>query len=128
MELHRASPVCAGCHARMDPIGLALENFDAIGRWRDRDAGKPLDVAGVFPNGTRFEGAAGLKQVLASDPERFVNTVTEKLLMYAIGRNLQYFDAPAVRTIVRESAQANYTFESLVLGVVNSPPFQMRTN
>jgi len=128
MQLHRASPVCAGCHARMDPIGLALENFDAVGRWRDRDAGKPLDVAGVFPNGTRFEGAAGLKKVLAADPERFVNTVAEKLLMYAVGRNLQYYDAPAVRTIVRDSAAKNYTFESLVMGVVNSAPFQMRAN
>jgi hypothetical protein len=126
MELHRASPVCAGCHARMDPIGLSLENFDAIGRWRDRDGGKPLDVVGVFPDGTRFEGVAGLKQILAGDPERFVNTVAERLLMYAVGRNLQYFDAPAVRTIVRESARTNYTFESLVLGVVNSTPFQMR--
>ncbi len=128
MELHRASPVCASCHARMDPIGLALENFDAIGRWRDRDNGKPLDVVGVFPDGTRFEGLAGLKETLAKDPERFVNTITEKLLMYAVGRNAQYFDAPAVRAIVRESAKTNYTFESLVLGVVNSPPFQLRTN
>lgn len=128
MELHRAAPACAGCHARMDPIGLSLENFDAIGRWRDRDNGKPLDVVGVFPDGTRFEGLAGLKATLGKDPDRFVTAVTEKLLMYAAGRNLQYFDAPAVRAIVRGSRASNYTFESLVLGVVNSPPFQMRTH
>jgi hypothetical protein len=123
---HRASPACAGCHARMDPIGFAMENFDAIGKWRDTEAGKPIDASGVFPGGARFDGMAGLKKALLAQPEQFVTTVAEKLLMYAIGRNLQYYDAPAVRGIVHEAARSNYAFSSLALGVVKSKPFQMR--
>lgn len=123
---HRANPACAGCHARMDPIGFAMENFDAIGRWRDRDAGKPIDTSGVLPDGTRLDGMAGLKKVLLSHPEQFVGTAAAKLLMYAIGRNVQYYDQPAIRAVVREAAAANYTLESLVLGIVASAPFQMR--
>jgi hypothetical protein len=126
MIQHRANPVCASCHAMMDPIGFALENFDAIGRWRETDAGDPVDTSGVFPGGATFEGMAGLKQVLLQMPEQFVGAMTEKLLMFAIGRNVQYFDAPAVRGIVREAAEDEYTFTSLVLGVVKSAPFQMR--
>ena len=126
MVQHRANPACAGCHARMDPIGFAMENFDAMGRWRDRDGGSPIDASGVFPGGEKFDGMAGLKAALLSHPEEFVSTVAEKLLMYAIGRNVQYFDEPAVRAIVREAARNNYTFASLVLGVVKSAPFQMR--
>lgn len=110
----------------MDPIGFAMENFDAIGRWRDRDGGSPIDTSGVFPDGEKFNGMAGLKRALLSHPEEFVSTVTEKLLMYAIGRNVQYYDQPVVRAIVRNSARGNYTFASLVIGVVESPPFQMR--
>jgi hypothetical protein len=127
MTMHRASPACAGCHARMDPIGFAMENFDAVGRWRDRDSGNAIDSSGAFPNGTRFNGMAGLKKVLLGERDQFVNTVAEKLLMYALGRNLQYYDAPAVRAIVRQAAPANYTLASLVAGVVNSAPFQLRT-
>jgi hypothetical protein len=123
---HRANPVCAGCHARMDPIGFAMENFDAIGRWRDRDAGKPIDTSGALPDGTRLDGMAGLKKALLRHPDQFVGTVAEKLLMYAIGRNIQYYDQPAIRGIVREAAAGNNTFASLVLGVVTSAPFQMR--
>ncbi len=123
---HRANPACAGCHARMDPIGFAMENFDAIGRWRDRDAGKPIDTSGVLPDGTRLDGMTGLKKALLSHPEQFVGTVAGKLLMYAVGRNIQYYDQPAVRGIVREAAANNNTFASLVLGVVTSAPFQMR--
>ncbi len=126
MILHRASPVCASCHARMDPIGFSMENFDAVGRWRDLDNGAPIDTSGVFPDGTKFNGMAGLKKALLAHPDQFVNTVAEKLLMYAISRNVQYYDAPAVRAIVRDSAKSNYTFESLVLGVVKAPQFQMR--
>ena len=126
MTQHRANPACAGCHARMDPIGFAMENFDAVGRWRDSDTGNAIDASGVFPDGTKFEGMAGLKKVLLAHPEQFVGTVAEKLLMYGIGRNVQYYDAPSVRAIVREAAPSNYTFASLMLGVVKSTPFQMR--
>ena len=126
MIQHRANPACAGCHARMDPIGFAMENFDAVGKWRDRDSGNPIDASGVFPDGTKFNGMSGLKKALLAHPEEFVTTVTEKVLMYAIGRNLQYYDAPSVRAIVTEAARNNYTFSSLVLGAVKSSPFQMR--
>lgn len=126
MVRHRANPTCASCHSRMDPIGFAMENFDPVGRWRDQDGGNPIDVSGVFPDGTKFEGMAGLKAALLSHPEEFVSTVTEKLLMYALGRNVQYFDRPAIRAIVKDAARTNYTFESLVLGAVKSVPFQMR--
>ena len=126
MVQHRANPACAGCHARMDPIGFALENFDALGRWRDRDAGKPIDASGVLPDGMKIDGAPGLKKALLAHPEQFVGTVAEKLLMYALGRNVQYYDAPALRAIVRGASAANNTFESLVLGIVKSAPFQMR--
>ncbi|HEY6341820.1 MAG TPA: DUF1592 domain-containing protein [Bryobacteraceae bacterium] len=126
MVQHRANPACAGCHARMDPIGFAMENFDAVGKWRDRDADAPIDPSGVFPDGSQFSGVAGLKKALLNRPDQFVTTVTQKLLMYAIGRNLQYYDAPAVRAIVRESAGQNFTFSALVLGVVKSVPFTMR--
>jgi hypothetical protein len=126
MVQHRANPVCAGCHARMDPIGFAMENFDALGKWRDRDSGNRIDASGVLPDGTRFEGMPGLRKMLLDHSGEFVSTVSEKLLMYAVGRNLQYYDEPAVRKIVREAASSNYTFSSLVLGVVKSTPFQMR--
>jgi mono/diheme cytochrome c family protein len=126
MIQHRANPACAGCHARMDPIGFAMENFDAIGRWRDTDGGSAIDASGVFPDGKAFDGIAGLKKELLRQPDQFVATMAEKLLMYAIGRNLQYYDAPSVRAVLRESASDNYTLRSLVLGVVKSRPFQMR--
>ena len=126
MMQHRAAPACAGCHARMDPIGFAMENFDAIGRWRERDGDQVIDATGVFPEGTKFEGIPGLKKELLRQPEQFVGTVAERLLMYAIGRNLQYYDAPTVRQVLRESAPANHTLASLVLGIVKSRPFQMR--
>jgi len=126
MIRHRADPGCAGCHSRMDPIGFAMENFDAVGRWRDTDGGAKIDVSGVFPDGTKFEGMAGLKKALLAHPEEFVSAMTGKLLMYAVGRNLQYYDAPTVRAIVREAAGTNYSFASLVQGVVKSTAFQMR--
>ena len=126
MIQHRANPACAGCHSRMDPIGFAMENFDGIGRWRDRDAGNPIDTSGVFPGGEKFDGMAGLKAALLNHPEEFVSTITEKLMMYGVGRNVQFYDRPAIRTIIRQAARNNYTFASLVLGVVESAPFQMR--
>jgi hypothetical protein len=126
MVLHRASPACAGCHSRMDPIGFALENFDAIGHWRERDSDQPINVSGVLPDGTPIEGVTGLKKALVRQPEQFVSTVVEKLLMYSSGRNVQFYDAPAIRSIVRGAASENYRFSSLVLGVVKSAPFQMR--
>jgi hypothetical protein len=110
----------------MDPIGFAMENFDAVGRWRDHDAGNDIDASGAFPGNIRFEGIAGLKKVLLEIPEQFINTVASKLMMYAVGRNVQYFDEPAIRAVVHGAAASNYTFESLVLGIVKSPPFQMR--
>jgi hypothetical protein len=126
MVQHRKNPACAGCHTAMDPIGFALENFDAVGRWRDRDAGKAIDASGVLPGGVPFDGVNGLKRVLLSRPEPFVGALTEKLTMYALGRNVQYYDMPAVRKIVHDSAKRDYTFASLVQGIVNSAPFQMR--
>jgi mono/diheme cytochrome c family protein len=126
MVQHRAAPACAGCHARMDPIGFAMENFDAVGRWRERDGQQPIDATGVFPEGTKFEGIPGLKKELLRQPEQFVGTVAERLLMYAIGRNLQYYDAPTVRAVMRDAEPTKHTLASLVLGVVKSRPFQMR--
>jgi len=127
MARHRANPACATCHARMDPIGFALENFDGIGRWRDTaDGGQPIDASGAFPGGTPFVGVDGVKRELLKQPEQFVRTVAERLLMYAVGRNLHYYDAPSVRAIVKDAAQSQYTLASLVMGVVKSRPFQMR--
>ena len=127
MERHRANPTCAACHRLMDPLGLALENFDAVGRWRETDAsGEPLDVSGELPDGTRFTGVAELKQALLANPEPFLRTLTEKLLTYALGRGLEYADAPAVRRIVRYAASREHRFSALVLGIVKSVPFQQR--
>src|SRR3984957_12263078 len=127
MVQHRANPACASCHARMDPIGFAMENFDAVGQWRSEDASKPIDVKSTLTDGNVVDGMAGVKSLILRDPERFAGAVTEKLLMYAIGRNVLYFDAPAVRKIVRDAAAGDYKFSSLVLGVAKSVPFQMRT-
>ena len=123
---HRANPACAICHNRMDPIGFGLENFDAVGKWRAIDAGAPIDASGVLPDGSRFRGPAELRQALLSRPERIVNAVAEKLLMYALGRTLEHYDAPAVRRILRGAASSDYRWSSLVLGIVESTPFQMR--
>ena len=126
-ERHRANPVCASCHRLMDPPGFALEQFDAVGRFRTRTAANtPIDASGELPDGTRFDGAAGLRVALVSKPERFVGTLAEKLLTYALGRGLEHYDAPAVRAIVREAAANDYRFASLVVGIVKSMPFRMR--
>ena len=127
MERHRANPTCAACHRLMDPLGLALENFDAVGRWRETDgSGEPLDVSGELPDGTRFAGVAELKQALIANPEPFLRTLTEKLLTYALGRGLEYTDAPAVRRIARNAAGGEHRFSALVLGIVKSVPFRQR--
>jgi len=128
MIQHRADPACASCHARMDPIGFALENFDAVGRWRDEDAGRPIETLSALPDGTVVDGVAGLKALLLARPELFVSAVTEKLLMYALGRNVQYYDGPAIRAIVRHAAEKDYAFSAIVEGIANSVPFQMRTS
>ncbi len=126
MEQHRANPTCATCHARMDPLGFALENFDAIGKWRDTEAGMPIDNSGVLPDGTPFHGPAGLRKVLLSRRQDFVLNVTEKLLTYAQGRGVEYYDAPAIRKIMQEAAPSDHRLSSLILGIVRSTPFQMR--
>jgi len=126
MAQHRANPACAGCHKLMDPIGFSLENYDAVGRWRTTEGGVPVDAAGSLPDGSTFTGAAGLRQALLRNPELFVTTTAEKLLTYALGRGVEEDDAPAVRGIVRAARADDYRFSSLVLGIVNSTPFQMR--
>jgi hypothetical protein len=127
MERHRASPACAGCHKVMDPLGLALENFDAVGRWRTEDAGVTIDASGELGNGTRVDGASALRKALLGQPEVLVGTMTEKLLTYALGRSLEHYDMPAVRGIVRTAAPQNYRFSALVLAIAQSTPFQMRS-
>ena len=127
MERHRANPVCASCHRMMDPPGLALEEFDAVGRYRTRsEANTRIDASGELPDGTRFVGASGLRDALVSSPERFVGTLTEKLMTYALGRGLEHYDAPTVRGIVRDAAEEDYRFSGIVLDIVTSPPFRMR--
>ncbi|MFN0108656.1 MAG: DUF1592 domain-containing protein [Blastocatellia bacterium] len=127
LDMHRANPICASCHARMDPIGFALENFDAIGKWRTKDAGQVIDVSGKLPNGKVFAGSSELKQILLTDhKDEFITTVTEKLLTYALGRGLEAYDAPAVRAIVRDAAKDNYRLPAMIAAIINSKPFQMR--
>ena len=126
MARHRANPECASCHAQMDPIGFAFEQFDAIGRYRETEGGLPIETRSELPDGRVVDGVEGVKHLLLDEPERFVSAVTEKLLMYALGRNIQYYDRPAVRAIVRDAAGNDFTFEALVQGVVRSVPFRMR--
>ena len=127
MEAHRANPVCAACHRVMDPLGFALENFDGIGRWRTTsEAGTPIDTAGELADGTPVDGPGSLVAALLKRPESFVTTVTEKLLIYGLGRGVEYYDAPAVRRIVREAADDDYRWSALVAGIARSVPFQMR--
>ena len=127
MEVHRENPVCAGCHAPMDPLGFALENFDAIGSWRTTDAREQIDASGVMPTGDAFDGPSGLRALLVSNPEPLVRTVTEKLLAYALGRAVQYYDYPTIRKITRDAAVTDYRWSSIVLGIVESPAFRMRS-
>ncbi len=126
MEEHRSNPACAGCHKIMDPIGLALENFDGVGQWRTADSGFKIDASGQLVDGTPIDGPASLRKALLDRPEAFVGAMTEKLLMYGVGRETKYYDMPVVRSIMRDAARDRYRLSDLVLGVVRSAPFQMR--
>jgi hypothetical protein len=126
MVKHRANPACASCHAKMDPIGFALEHFDAVGRWRESDAGQPIDAASKLLDGSTIDGLGGVQAMLLRRPELFVHAFTEKLMMYALGRNVQYYDAAAIRSIMRSAAAKNYAFSTIVEGIVESVPFRMR--
>jgi hypothetical protein len=125
MEAHHTNPTCATCHQIFEPIGLALENFDAVGAWRTQDEGGPIDASGVLVDGTKVDGVASLRESLVGRSDQFLRVVAEKLLTYALGRGVEYEDMPMVRSIVRESAASKYRFSSMVLGIVKSAPFQM---
>ena len=128
MELHRVDPGCASCHVKMDPVGFSLENFDAIGKWRITDgSGLPVDAHGTLPDGSVLDGPAGLRDVLSVKEDEFVRTAIQKLLTYALGRGIEYYDQPAVRQIERTAALDDYRWSSVILGIVESIPFQMRT-
>jgi hypothetical protein len=126
LEEHRRNPACATCHAVMDPLGFSLENFDATGEWRKKDKSGPIDPSGVLADGTKVDGPVALRQALLTHPERFVDTMTEKLMTYALGRGLEYYDIPVVRGIVRDAAKQDYKFSALVFNIVKSAPFQMK--
>jgi hypothetical protein len=126
LAAHRAQAACARCHDLIDPVGFALEHFDAVGRWRELEGEQPVDANGSLPDGSEFTGVNGLEQALLERPEWFVRTLTEKLLTFALGRGVEYYDAPAVRRIVRDARDEDYRFSSLILGIVTSTPFQMR--
>ena len=121
MELHQSNPACTSCHSRMDPLGYALEHFDGLGRSRDN-----IDSIGILPDGSKVDGPVGLRNVLLGKKDQFVLTVTERLLTYALARGVEPFDMPAIRKIVRNAAANDYRWSSLIMGVVNSTPFQMR--
>jgi hypothetical protein len=125
---HRANPACASCHNLMDPVGFALENFDAVGRWRTLEDGQPVDASAVLPDGSAFAGVEGLEAAILKHPENFVGTMAEKLLTYSLGRGVDYYDGPAIRESVRAAKDSNYRFSDLVVAIVNSTPFQMRTS
>jgi hypothetical protein len=125
---HRSNPTCAGCHNLMDPLGLSLEKFDAVGRRRSAEGGLPIDASGGLPDGSSFADVQGLEAALLRRPELFVGTFAEKLMTYALGRGLEYYDAPAIRGIVREARAKDYPISSIILGVAKSQPFQMRTS
>ena len=126
LEEHRRNPACAGCHAIMDPLGFSLENFDATGEWRTKDKSGPIDPSGVLADGTNVDGPLALRRALLKNPERFVDTMTEKLLTYALGRGLEHYDMPVVRGIVRDAAKQDYKFSALIFNIVKSTPFQMK--
>jgi len=127
LEAHRANPTCASCHARMDPLGFSLENFDAIGQWRTTDGGNPIDASGVLLDGTKVNGPRALQQALLAQKTQFAKAVAEKLLTYMLGRGLEYYDEPTVRAVQRAAAADDYRWSSVVSAIVKSAPFQMRT-
>ena len=127
MEQHRASAACASCHKVLDPLGFSLENFDGVGAWRTTgEGGAPIDASGVLADGTQVNGVDSLRRALLSRPNVFVGTLTEKLMIYALGRGLEYYDMPTVRAIVRGAAANDDRFSSLIAGIVKSTPFQMK--
>jgi hypothetical protein len=127
LAAHRSNAVCASCHRTIDPVGFSLENFNAVGQWRDYEADDvAIDVSGVLPGTRAFHGVSGLEDGLLSRPELFAGTLTEKLLTFALGRGIEYYDAPAVRKIVRDAGKDRYRFSSIILDIVKSTPFQMR--
>ena len=126
METHRADPLCASCHLKMDVLGFGLENYDAIGRWRITDGRFPIDSTGTFPDGTSFNGPAQMKALLRSNMPEFIRCLTEKMLTYALGRGIESFDRPAVDELVREATAEEMRFQPLILGIVHSLPFQQR--
>jgi hypothetical protein len=126
MEAHRTNPACASCHRLMDPLGFALENFDATGRWRDKDGNNLIDSSGVLPDGTKFNGPAELRKILLRQPDLFLHTVAERMMTYALGRGVEYSDQPAIRKVLRDAAPAGTRWSALISGIVNSVPFQMR--
>ena len=126
MEQHRRNPVCAACHSKMDPLGFAFENFDGIGKWRTLEADTRIDPSGTFPDGTRFDSPATFRNALLAHEEVFVGALIEKLLTYALGRGVEYYDMPVVRQIMGDSASSGYSWSAIILGIVNSTPFQMR--
>ena len=123
---HRANRTCATCHNVIDPVGFSLENYDAIGRWRTTEDHKPVDASGGFPDGSTFTGVAALENALLQRPELFAGALSEKLLIFALGRGVETYDAPAIRQIIRHAQPDNFRFSALILGIVNSTPFQMR--
>ena len=127
MEAHRANPVCSACHAQMDPLGFALEQFDAVGKYREEEGGVPVDPSGTMPDGAEFDGLSDLRAILFERRDEFVATVTEKLLTYALGRGVEYYDRPALRAIVREAEADDYRWSSLIVAITKSLPFQMRS-
>ena len=127
MELHRRDPACAGCHQLMDPVGFALEQFDAVGTWRTTDGVNTIDASSVMYDGTKINGPADLRNFVLSYKDQFARTVTEKLLTYALGRGVEYYDMPVVRSIVRDADKDGYRFDTLILDVVKSAPFQMNS-
>jgi hypothetical protein len=126
MVMHRENPACRVCHAAMDPIGFSLENYDVVGKWRREFAGQPIDASGLLPDGKTFDGPDGLQGLLLERPDDLVGTITEKLMRFALGRSLEYYDMPEVRAVVRAASVENYRWSSIILGVVESTPFQMR--
>ena len=127
LEQHRKNAPCASCHRIIDPPGFALENFNSVGQWRDADVdGKPIDTAGVLADGTKVDGPAALRDAILSRPDAFVTTLTDRMLTYALGRGLEPSDMPVVRRIVKKAAQTDYRFASIIIGIVESAPFQMR--
>jgi hypothetical protein len=125
LEAHRVNTTCATCHRIFEPVGIALEHFDAVGAWRTHDEGVPIDASGVLADGTKLDGVTSLRNSMVRYSDQFARVVAEKLLIYALGRGVEYEDMPMVRTIVRDASGSKYRFSALVMGVVKSAPFQM---